>query len=297
MSYIEINKAVSQWLLTFNLCVSVTWPLTCAFHIPCTHIPEIIDMHRGVCDNVRYSTINHPDDVIKWKYFPVNSPHKGQWHGALMFSFICVWINGWVNNREAGDWRRYRAHYDVTVMIPPGCFTSEVILQNMYTVDRYPATKNHHNARNVWKCLCVYSTFIIFELLSLCLASRHTGISSQTLFYKSKIALIARPGKAFILDGKPPKIAYGVLTHSIQNRGPKLADSKSKQTHQNRALLCEFLVKVMENRGLQLFIFWNGERKPYFKTNRPRSEIIHNNVKAWTWIWTHNIQFAIMVEL
>ena len=52
MSYIEINKAVSQWLSTFNLCVSVTWPLTCAaFHIPCTHTPEIIDMHRGVCDN------------------------------------------------------------------------------------------------------------------------------------------------------------------------------------------------------------------------------------------------------
>ena len=51
MSYIEINKAVSQWLLTFNLCVSVTWPLTCAFHIPCTHTPEIIDMHRGMCDN------------------------------------------------------------------------------------------------------------------------------------------------------------------------------------------------------------------------------------------------------
>ena len=49
MSYIEMNKAVSQWLLTFNLCVSVTWPLTCAFHIPCTHTPEIIDMHRGVC--------------------------------------------------------------------------------------------------------------------------------------------------------------------------------------------------------------------------------------------------------
>ena len=54
MSYIEINKAVSQWLLTFNLCVSVTWPLTCAFHIPCTHTPEIIDMHRGMCDNELY---------------------------------------------------------------------------------------------------------------------------------------------------------------------------------------------------------------------------------------------------
>ena len=47
---------------------------------------------------------------------PVNSPHKGQWRGALMFSFIWVWINGWVNNHEAGDLRHYRTHYDVTVM-------------------------------------------------------------------------------------------------------------------------------------------------------------------------------------
>ena len=69
------------------------------------------------------------DDVIKWKHFPrywpfvrgihqspVNSLHKGQWRGALMFSLICVWINGWVNNLEAGDLRRYHAHYDVNVM-------------------------------------------------------------------------------------------------------------------------------------------------------------------------------------
>ena len=48
---------------------------------------------------------------------PVNSPHKGQWRAALMFSLICVWINGWINNREAGDLRRNRVHYDVTVML------------------------------------------------------------------------------------------------------------------------------------------------------------------------------------
>ena len=47
---------------------------------------------------------------------PMNSPHKGQWRGALMFSLICAWRNDWVNNREAGDLRRHRAHYDVTVM-------------------------------------------------------------------------------------------------------------------------------------------------------------------------------------
>ena len=42
--------------------------------------------------------------------------HKGQWRGALMFTLICVWINGWVNNREAGDLRCYRTPYDVIVM-------------------------------------------------------------------------------------------------------------------------------------------------------------------------------------
>ena len=62
------------------------------------------------------------DDVIKWKHFPrywpfvwgihrspVNSPHKGQWRGVLMFSLICAWINVRVNRGEAGDSRRHRA--------------------------------------------------------------------------------------------------------------------------------------------------------------------------------------------
>ena len=63
----------------------------------------------------------------QWKHFqrywpfvrgihrsPVNSPYKGQWRGALMFSLICTRINGWVNNGEAGDLRR--KHYYVTLM-------------------------------------------------------------------------------------------------------------------------------------------------------------------------------------
>ena len=45
------------------------------------------------------------------------TPHKGQWRRALMFSLICTWINGWVNNPEAGDLRRHLGHYDVTVML------------------------------------------------------------------------------------------------------------------------------------------------------------------------------------
>ena len=44
---------------------------------------------------------------------PVNFPRKGQWRGALMFYFISAWMNDWANNREAGDLRRHRAHYNV----------------------------------------------------------------------------------------------------------------------------------------------------------------------------------------
>ena len=69
------------------------------------------------------------DDVIKWKHFPrycpfvrgiqrstVDYPHKGQWRGALMFSFICAWKHGLTNHRDAGYSRRHHTGYDVTVM-------------------------------------------------------------------------------------------------------------------------------------------------------------------------------------
>ena len=82
-----------------------------------------------ICKHLYIVAMLWHDDVIKWKHFPrywpfvwgihrspVNSPHKGQWRGALMFSLICVWIKGRGNNGEAGDLRRNRAHYDVIVM-------------------------------------------------------------------------------------------------------------------------------------------------------------------------------------
>ena len=47
---------------------------------------------------------------------PVNSPHKGQWRVAWMSPLICVRTKVWVNNRDAGDLRRHRAHYGVIVM-------------------------------------------------------------------------------------------------------------------------------------------------------------------------------------
>ena len=117
------------------------WRIWCQLHVGESFCTE---WHRYVCsdngevdcrteaitnDESNERDKNH-DDVIKWKHFPrywpfvrgihrspVNSPLKGQWRGALMFSSICAWINGWVKNREAGDLRCHRAHYDVTVMM------------------------------------------------------------------------------------------------------------------------------------------------------------------------------------
>ena len=60
---------------------------------------------------------------------PVNSPHKGQWRGALMFSLIYAGTNGWVNNPAAGDLRRHSAHYDITVMLHLKLLASSEVLQ------------------------------------------------------------------------------------------------------------------------------------------------------------------------
>ena len=56
------------------------------------------------------------DDVVKWKKIkrywpfvrethrsPVNSPHKGQWHGALIFSLICP-LNTRLSKQSWGWW-------------------------------------------------------------------------------------------------------------------------------------------------------------------------------------------------
>ena len=65
---------------------------------------------------------------ISYYLSQVNSPHKGQWHRAL----ICARPNGWVNNREAGDLRRHRIHYDVIMFID----------YHMLNLSRFPSTEN-----------------------------------------------------------------------------------------------------------------------------------------------------------
>ena len=105
-------------------------------------------------------TVAH-DDVIKWKHFPrywpfvrgihrspVNSPHKGQWRGALMLLWSAPWINGWVNNSDTGDLRRHRAHYDVIVM------WSEAIMEMENPEIAALGRGRHMRSSGMWTVCC-----------------------------------------------------------------------------------------------------------------------------------------------
>ena len=107
----------------------------CSPITPYSNILHTVDIpnwniHPGVGESNSSApnwTISHDD--IKWKhllhYWPfvkgihwwsVDSPHKGQWHGALMFSLICTQTKDWANNRSASDLRCHCTYYDVIVM-------------------------------------------------------------------------------------------------------------------------------------------------------------------------------------
>ena len=60
-----------------------------------------------------------------------NSSHPKASHGALMFSLICAWINGWVSNGEASDLIRHHAHYDVPVISHPKSNQDRVKVTNL----------------------------------------------------------------------------------------------------------------------------------------------------------------------
>ena len=84
---------------------------------------------------------------------PVCSLHKGPWRGALVFSLSCAWINSWVNNRKAGDLRRHRTHYDVSVMNHTG--NSSVKVHELAMVSTLSLDIVYHYSYACLSNLCV----------------------------------------------------------------------------------------------------------------------------------------------
>ena len=121
--------------------------------------------HSPVTDRSNFSH----DDVIKWKRFLVIGPlvdssHRGQWRRALMLSLICAWTNGWVNNRDSGDLRRHRAHYDVAEMYG---FTCLWLIQA------------HVNTLSRWLMIDKLFFVILIQVITNC-----KYLQTQTYFYE-----------------------------------------------------------------------------------------------------------------
>ena len=93
----------------------------CAFYIS-LHVDIARWRQLSQCLYARQT--NKHDDVIEWKHFRVTGPLCGEftchrWIPLTKASDAVLWCFLWSgpeHNRNAGDLRRHRAHYDVTVM-------------------------------------------------------------------------------------------------------------------------------------------------------------------------------------
>ena len=105
-----------------------------------------------------------------------NSPQKGQCRGALMFSLICVWINDWINNRQAGDLRRYRAHSDVIVMQRKwGQSFSRPITSTVYAMFIPYSVATFPRKFSLWEYTCFSSGYLhVTYFISLVVSAQGT---------------------------------------------------------------------------------------------------------------------------
>ena len=126
-------------------------------------------------------------EIHRW---PVKSPHKSQWRGALVFSMISAWTNSWASNGYAGDLRRHRAHYNVIVIWmkinqwislklllwapinngPTFVEVSQPVLESMMTqfIDAYMCHKEHEFHFTICLSFSILDNFPIIYAKTLC---------------------------------------------------------------------------------------------------------------------------------
>ena len=80
-----------------------------------------------------------------------------------MFSLICAWMKAWVNNGEADDLRRHRAHYDINIMI------------RSYDIDCVRKVDSQHSW---WRTSTTFAFSVLYidRMLSLYIPGRRRGL-------------------------------------------------------------------------------------------------------------------------
>ena len=133
---------------------------------------------------------------MKWKHFPrywifvwrihrspVDSPHKGQWCGTVMFSLICTWTNTWANNPDPSDLRRLCTHYDITAMK----------FNTLYMNKQMPVVDNIFKHIFFKKMISLQSTFhwlLSFSWVPLTISHNGLSLNSLTHLPLDKMAAI-----------------------------------------------------------------------------------------------------------
>ena len=127
------------------------------------------------------AVISH-DDVTKCKHFPryqpfvrgihrfpVNSPHKGQWRWALMFSLIFDWINSWAKHQSSASLAFVRGIHRGPVNSPhKGQWRWALMFSlifdwiNSWANNREAGNLRHHRAHYD----VIVMKFVIFQLIS-----------------------------------------------------------------------------------------------------------------------------------
>ena len=99
---LNVRDNFKKYYLGFHLLTQISWIIT----LPGCHMSTMVSKITSNLIVCSTGCLGSQKTAL---------PHKGQWHGALVFSLIFTWINSWVNN-EAGDLRCHHAHLDITVM-------------------------------------------------------------------------------------------------------------------------------------------------------------------------------------
>ena len=96
--------------------------------------------------------------------FPAQRPVKRSFD---VFFDLHPWINDWINNREAGDLRHNRSHYDVIVMAPQsiiyaslccrGMISFSVLIQSVYHFCDFPWSPVSSPHKGQWRGVLMFS--------------------------------------------------------------------------------------------------------------------------------------------
>ena len=115
--------------------------------------------------------------------------------GELMFSLICAWLNGRVNNREAGDLRRRRAYHNVIVMEMIRChftcpsiyiYISFIWTNTMVSRERMVSQITHGQLDSLFNSAFMLTTKDWLSVLGICrqlLASLYKELVLQRAFH------------------------------------------------------------------------------------------------------------------